>query len=113
MFGSALRFCRMPNVLFWLGPSSLVWAISSLFASLHVRVSVSEIIGLYVLANPVAAFCAYLATLTLIAVLALPKRSYATPRRGEMSFQLGRFGISGKVRAGTKLPAAADCSATE
>jgi len=40
MFGSALRFCRMPNVLFWLGPSSLAWAMSSPLRSFHGNLSV-------------------------------------------------------------------------
>src|SRR5260221_13275881 len=82
------------------------------FKSRHVRVSVSEIIGLYCAANAVAAFCAYLLTLTLSAALASPKMSYTTPRRGEMLYQFGRFGMAGNVRAGTNRPAPAVCAAT-
>ena len=39
----------------------------------------------------------YLPTLARRDVFAFPKRSYAMPKRGAMSFQFGKFGTAGKL----------------
>src|SRR5215510_10675065 len=57
--------------------------------SFHGRVSVrpSEVIGLFATAVATCSPLTYFAKLAFTAVLPSPKRSYATPIRGEMSFQ--------------------------
>ena len=50
----------------------------------------------------------YRLTVALSAVFPVPNRSYDTPRRGLMSFQLGTFSMAANERAPTNRVASAD-----
>src|SRR5207237_539092 len=82
------------------------------FRSVQLMVAVFDVSGLK--PDAIAVVCAALYRLIeyFSAVFPLPNRSYTTWNLGAMSFQFGRLRLSGAVRAGTNLPAAAVCSTT-
>ena len=75
------------------------------FRSFQLRVSLTVVNGSYRFAHPPAHGSMYLLTLPLIAVLALPNRSYTAAKRGAMSVQFGWFGTSSRQNAGVNRPA--------
>src|SRR5205809_6393250 len=78
--------------------------------SVHDRLSVCADSGLNVLTSVSGSWPTNLPTLPLSAVLPLPNRSYATPTRGIQSLHLGTSVIALNWRAGTHVPAGADCA---
>src|SRR5262245_35631713 len=65
--------------------------------SFHGRVAERlKVIGFMELGNATPSFTTYLLSVYFSAVLPSPNRSYATPNRGEMSFQFGTFFTAGQ-----------------
>src|SRR5712691_9349433 len=78
--------------------------------SVHPRLSVCADHGLNVLTSVNGSCATNFPTLPLRAVLPFPNRSYATPTRGIQSLHLGTSLMALNWRAGTQVPAAADCA---
>src|SRR2546426_2396583 len=85
-------------------PNTLQSTMKLPLTSVHARVLNAEAVASTestAFAISVAWLSTYRPRFHLIAVFALPNRSSLAPKRGDTSFQFGRFSMAGKILAGT------------